>query len=64
MLQEKYKDKVDRRGGLVVERSPCMQETGIRSPVGTNQAVKTDSDRSTIKRLAKGVSVTGSRNWP
>ena len=27
---------LNRRGGLVVERSPRMREIGVRKPVGTN----------------------------
>ena len=44
------------RGGVMVERSPRVQEIGVRSPVAT--VVKTGSESSTAKRSEIGVSVT------
>ena len=52
---------LNRRGGVEVERSPRVWEIGVRSSVATDLSRKTDSDSSTAKRWATGVSVTGPR---
>ena len=36
----KVKKNKDRRGGVEVERSPCMRKTGVRSPVATDLSLK------------------------
>ena len=46
-----------RRDGVEVERLPRVREIGVRSKVATDLI----RDRSTAKRSATGVSVTGPR---
>ena len=52
------------RGGVEVERSPCMREIGIRSLFATDLNRKKGSDSSTAKRSATSVSVTGPQRLP
>ena len=35
---------LNRRGGVIVERSPRMREIGVRSPVGTDLSLKQVGD--------------------
>ena len=55
---------VYRRGGSVVERSPCMPEIGVRFPITTDMSLKTESESSSDKLSITGASVTGPRRVP
>lgn len=58
-IQHRGTKHLNRRGGVVVERSPRMRDIGVRSPVETNLIDKTGSDSSNATRSATGASVMG-----